>query len=56
MPLTKAESKRSATAVAELPEKTEKTYEGLSRQQLVEIYRLMYLSRRVDDREILVLL
>ncbi|HEY6968320.1 MAG TPA: dehydrogenase E1 component subunit alpha/beta [Candidatus Angelobacter sp.] len=53
MPLTKAESKRSATAVAELPEKTEKTYEGLSRQQLVEIYRLMYLSRRIDDREIL---
>jgi 2-oxoisovalerate dehydrogenase E1 component len=27
--------------------------EGLSAQQLVEIYRLMYLSRHVDDREIL---
>src|SRR5215467_879412 len=53
MPVTKAESKKNATAVAELPEKTEKTYEGLTRQQLVEIYRLMYLSRRIDDREIL---
>jgi 2-oxoisovalerate dehydrogenase E1 component len=31
----------------------ERTYEGLSREQLIEIYRLMYLSRRTDDREIL---
>ena len=30
-----------------------KTWEGLSSQQLIEIYRLMYLSRRIDDREIL---
>src|SRR6266566_4871632 len=30
-----------------------KTYEGLSRDQLVEAYRIMYTSRRVDDREIL---
>ena len=28
-------------------------YEGLTRQQLIQIYRLMYLSRRLDDREIL---
>ncbi|HEY3770076.1 MAG TPA: dehydrogenase E1 component subunit alpha/beta [Candidatus Angelobacter sp.] len=36
-----------------MPAKSEKTYEGLTRQQLVEIYRLMYLSRKLDDREIL---
>ncbi len=28
-------------------------YEGLTRQQLINTYRLMYLSRRLDDREIL---
>src|SRR5271168_4484406 len=28
-------------------------YEGLGKQQLIQIYRLMYLSRRLDDREIL---
>ncbi len=57
MAVIKAESKKSASAVAEAPPKTGipagKTYEGLTRQQLVEIYRLMYLSRRLDDREIL---
>ncbi|HVO79075.1 MAG TPA: dehydrogenase E1 component subunit alpha/beta [Terriglobales bacterium] len=30
-----------------------KSYEGLTRQQLIEAYRIMYTSRRVDDREIL---
>jgi 2-oxoisovalerate dehydrogenase E1 component len=34
-------------------EKQEKTYEGLTKAQLVEAYRLMYTSRRIDDREIL---
>src|SRR5262252_10042042 len=55
MAITKAESKKTASAVAEGPasKPSEKTYEGLSRQQLVEMYRLMYLSRRIDDREIL---
>jgi len=28
-------------------------YEGLSSEQLIKIYRLMYLSRKLDDREIL---
>src|SRR5712692_10215717 len=33
--------------------KAGKTYEGLSRDQLIEAYRHMYASRRVDDREIM---
>lgn len=33
--------------------KAAKSYEGLTRQQLIEAYRLMYTSRRVDDREIM---
>jgi 2-oxoisovalerate dehydrogenase E1 component len=53
MAVTKADPKKNATAVADAPPKAEKTYEGLTRQQLVEMYRLMYLSRRLDDREIL---
>jgi len=54
MPVTKADTKKSATAVEESPAKpAAKTYEGLTRQQLIEIYRLMYLSRKLDDREIL---
>jgi len=30
-----------------------KNYEGLTREQLIQAYRLMYTSRRIDDREIL---
>ena len=33
--------------------KKSKVYEGLSREQLIQAYRLMYMSRRIDDREIL---
>jgi len=33
--------------------KTSKSYEGLSRDQLIQAYRWMYTSRRIDDREIL---
>ncbi len=53
MPVTKADTKKNATAVDEAPKSAAKTYEGLTRQQLIEIYRLMYLSRKLDDREIL---
>ena len=33
--------------------KGSRSYEGLSGEQLLQAYRLMYLSRRLDDREIL---
>jgi 2-oxoisovalerate dehydrogenase E1 component len=41
-----------AISSARVPESAE-AGGGLSPRQMVEIYRLMYLSRRVDDREIL---
>jgi 2-oxoisovalerate dehydrogenase E1 component len=40
-----------ATIKAEL--RAASVYEGLNTNQLIELYRLMYLSRRIDDREIL---
>ena len=49
MALSRTEHKR--TAVAEHPQ--EKTYQGLTREQLIQMYRLMFTSRRLDDREIL---
>ena len=33
--------------------KKHKVYEGLTRDQLIQAYRFMYTSRRIDDREIL---
>ncbi len=45
MATTKAQPKTAAAQAEQ--------YEGLTRQQLIDIYRLMYLSRKLDDREIL---
>src|SRR6266705_3121806 len=55
MATTKTEP-RPAAKQPETPAKTpsgEKTYQGLTKKQVIEFYRLMFLSRRLDDREIL---
>ena len=49
MALSRTEHKK--TAVAERPQ--EKNYQGLTPEQLIQMYRLMFMSRRLDDREIL---
>ena len=50
MATTKVEPKITAAPVA--PSEQEK-YAGLTPQHLIEIYRLMYQSRKIDDREIM---
>src|SRR5437660_890774 len=50
MATAKTDPKLSALSTEE---RKTKTYEGLTREQLIDAYRIMYTSRRVDDREIL---
>src|ERR1700735_5001557 len=46
-------ARQSGSSVQEMKRAAVKTAESpLTREQLVEFYRLMYLSRRTDDREI----
>ncbi len=51
MATTKTDPKPST--LAERASKAPKSYQGLTSKQLIEAYRLMYTSRRVDDREIM---
>jgi 2-oxoisovalerate dehydrogenase E1 component len=50
MATTKTDPKLS---VASHGGRKSRTYDGLTREQLIEAYRIMYTSRRIDDREIL---
>src|SRR6202035_4276665 len=52
MATTKTDPKAAVVSEREV-KKAGQTYEGLSREQLIEAYRYMFTSRRVDDREIL---
>src|SRR5438477_528796 len=49
---TKTDPKPAGVAASDIKQ-AGKTYEGLSRQQLTEAYRIMYTARRLDDREIM---
>jgi 2-oxoisovalerate dehydrogenase E1 component len=50
MATTKTDPKLGLTANGA---KKNRVYAGLTRDQLIQAYRLMYMSRRIDDREIL---
>jgi len=49
MATTKVDPKLTDTESRKKP----KTYQGLTGQQLIDAYRIMFTSRRIDDREIL---
>jgi len=41
------------TAINDHVRRITRNYEGLTREQLIDAYRIMYSSRRIDDREIM---
>jgi 2-oxoisovalerate dehydrogenase E1 component len=49
MATTKTDPKLSVPGTG----KKSRNYDGITREQLIEAYRVMYTSRRIDDREIL---
>jgi len=48
-----ATTKTEPEITAAVPVKPQEKYCGLTPQHLIEIYRLMYQSRKIDDREIM---
>jgi 2-oxoisovalerate dehydrogenase E1 component len=48
-----ATTKTGPKSAVQEPPKSGNTWEGLTAKQLIQLYRIMYLSRRLDDREIL---
>ncbi|MDP9266804.1 MAG: dehydrogenase E1 component subunit alpha/beta [Acidobacteriota bacterium] len=53
MATTKVEPKPAPKTQPPPPPKGERTWQGLTRKQLVDMYCTMFMSRRLDDREIL---